>query len=483
MNFLLCLLAAVLVQTQKDFDMLQTHIDNAYEAGNSRIDIKLDSTVFFFHENHLSFVNRTMPGFSINFDSKGAVVVGESTESAYRLGQGFVDLETLSDFDASDDVKWAWFWPLKVPFRKGVFCIPVKEPDMSEEEAKDIHIVLSQWFLGKIYKVLKISNGWLYFRRDDRSGTRMHTELRFGRCLPRYIICRPPERDDLHVCSASNFLTVEESELGEVSFRGIRFLGNSDSDALMRFASSKIDSVVVEKCIFEGIRSDVIVFSDAGNLRYRDSFMDRCYRSGIHCDEKSDNCHVTGSTFTRCGWMMVHNFNVQIQGSGFLIKDNVFEDFSYSGIGVGSHYTSEFERAEGIICNNELSTTEEFQKGAPRMLIDAGAIYTATRNKNVVICHNYVHDIHGPHGNRGIFADDGAINLTICNNRVMNLSAQCISLRRVKRITWRPKSKIKKVNVGNKVYDNIANGRIRVYVDPRDTSSYAYNNVRIKKVR
>ena len=483
MNFLFCLLAAILVQTQKDFDMLQSHIDRAYEAGDSGIDIHLAPGIFFFHEGHISFVDRSLPGFAINIDGDGTVIVGESADSTYRLGQGFVDLKTLSDYDPSDDVKWARFWPLKVPFRKDVYCIPVKEPDMSEEEAKDIYIVLSQWFQGKIYKVLKISNGWMYFLREDKTGTRMHTELRFGRCLPRYIICRPPERDDVYVCSASSFLSVKNSELGGVSFRGIKFLGNSDRDILIHFKSSKADSVVVEKCLFEGIRSNVLVFNDSGNLRYRDNRMVRCYRSGIVCDEESDNCQVTGSTFSCNGWMMVHNFNVQMQGSGFLVKNNVFEDFTYIGIGVGSHYTSDFERAQGVIYENELFTTEKFQQGAPRMLIDAGAIYTGTRNKDVVICHNYVHDIYGPHGNRGIFADDGAINLTIYGNRVMNLSAQCISLRRVKRIAWRSNSKIKKVNVGNKVYDNVANGRIRLYVDPRDTSSYAYNNVRLKKVR
>ena len=483
MTILFCLLVSVFVQTQKDFDSLQDRIDAAYEAGESRIDIKLDSMLFFFHEKHLSFTNRQMPGFSIDIDGGGAAIVGEAAETSYRIGQGFVDLGTMKDFDPSSDVKWAYFWPIKVPFRKDIYCIPVKEPDMSEEEAKDVNIVLSQWFQGKIYKVIKISHGWMYFRRDDKTGTKMYTELRYGRCLPRYIICRPPEREDIHACSASNFISLLDSEIGSISMRRMKFLGNSADDMLMYVHTSKVDSFVVEECHFEGLRSDVIHFFDTDNLRYRNNYMLRCYRSGVLCDEFSDNCQVTGSTFIGNGRMMVHNCNVRFQGAGFLVKDNLFEDFSYIGIGVGSHYTSEAEEAQGLISDNELRTSEEYRKGAPRMLIDAGAIYCWTRNKDVVIHNNYIHDIYGPHGNRGIFADDGAINLTISGNRVMNLSAQCISLRRVKRIAWRSRSKIQKVNVGNKVFDNVTNGRIRLYIDRRDPSSYAYNNIRLKKTR
>ena len=114
------------------------------------------------------------------------------------------------------------------------------------------------------------------------------------------------------------------------------------------------------------------------------------------------------------------------------------------------------------------------------MLIDGGAIYCWTQNKDVVISNNYIHDISGPHGNRGILADDGSINLTICGNRVMNVSpSYCIDIRKAKRVAWRRKSKIKKVNVGNKIYDNVYDGRVRIYVDGSDSTSTCYNNVKI----
>ena len=483
MNFLFAILLTFFVRTQSDFDSLQDRIDSAFESGQSGIDIQLDSSVFFFKEGHLTFIERKMPGFAINITGRGAVISGEDDDSPFSPGKGFVDLDNLEDFDPATNVKKARFWPLKVPFRKKIYCIPVDEPDMSESEAENVYIVLSQWFHGMTYKVVKISGGILYFRRDSKDGPRMHTELRFGRCLPRYLIVSPPESGGLHRCSASSFIMVRNSSIGTITLDGVHFLGNSDKDNLIHFHSSEIDSVVVENCRFEGLRSNVISLYDTDNLRYRNNFMYRCYRSGIFCDHHSDDCSVTDNTFIDSGRMMVHNSVVNMQGKGFLVRNNLFEDFSYNGIGVGTHYTSDYCTTEGIIVGNELRMSEEFRKGVPRMLIDGGAIYICTQNKNVVIHDNYIHDISGPHGNRGILADDGSVNLTISGNRVMNVSPSfCIDIRKAKRIGWRAKSKIKKVNIGNKIFDNVYDGRIRIYVDKYDKSSMAYNNIKINQL-
>lgn len=479
-NILFTLLLSILIHGQEDFDRLQDRISDAYAAGETRVDIHLDPTIYFFREKHLHFVDMEMPGLEISFHGNGSVIVGGDGNSVFDIGKGYVDLKSLCDYDTTESVKKARFWPIKVPFRKGVYCIPVNEPDMSEEEAKDISIVLSQWFQGKIYKVIRISGGMMYFRRDEKSGTRMHTELRYGRCLPRYIMCRPPERTDVHCCSASNFLTVHGCSLGNVSFRGIKFLGNSADDKLLCFNHTKIDSVIVERCSFEGIRSDVLHYYDTDNLFFTNNLMTRCYRSGVLCDETADNCTVTDNRFIDNGRMMINNCIVRVQGSNILVRNNLFEDFSYIGIKTGTHYTSEICETEGVICENELRLSEEFRKGVPRMLIDGGTIYCLTRNKDIVIRDNYIHDISGPHGNRGILADDGSVNVTICGNRILNVSdSYCIDIRKAKRVGRRRNSKIKEVNIGNKIYDNVYDGRVRIYVDPSDSSSFSRNNTKL----
>ena len=97
----------------------------------------------------------------------------------------------------------------------------------------------------------------------------------------------------------------------------------------------------------------------------------------------------------------------------------------------------------------------------PFNLIDTGAIYTWTINKDVTIRNNYVHDVYGPGDNRGIYCDDGTINVKVTGNRVERVpNSYCIDLRRVEWVETAPGTSIKKTNVGNTVSDNTVDGRI-----------------------
>lgn len=65
--------------------------------------------------------------------------------------------------------------------------------------------------------------------------------------------------------------------------------------------------------------------------------------------------------------------------------------------------------------------------------MDSGAIYTWTKNDNVIIRNNYIHDYAGAADNRGIFCDDGASNLKIYDNIILNIpNCYCIDSRMVK---------------------------------------------------
>ena len=94
--------------------------------------------------------------------------------------------------------------------------------------------------------------------------------------------------------------------------------------------------------------------------------------------------------------------------------------------------------------------------------MDTGAIYVYTQNTSLEIRNNFIHDISGPYGNRGIFCDDGTVNTYIHDNRVERISnSYCIDLRRVQSVETRPDSKIRRVNVGNRIEKNQVDGRIR----------------------
>ena len=71
--------------------------------------------------------------------------------------------------------------------------------------------------------------------------------------------------------------------------------------------------------------------------------------------------------------------------------------------------------------------------------------------------------IGGGYGdNRGIFCDDGTVNVSILNNRVLRIrNSYCIDLRRVASVEKDPRSAIRKVNVGNRMEGNVIDGRVR----------------------
>ena len=134
----------------------------------------------------------------------------------------------------------------------------------------------------------------------------------------------------------------------------------------------------------------------------------------------------------------------------------------------------------GVIEKNEICMSESFRQPPMRSLIDGGAIYVWTQNKDLLVRENYIHDIAGPHGNRGIFADDGPVNVTISGNRVERIhNGYCIDLRRCLRTGWKKKSQIPRANVGNRIVDNTYDGRVRLFIRRKDPSSEMHDNIRI----
>ena len=86
--------------------------------------------------------------------------------------------------------------------------------------------------------------------------------------------------------------------------------------------------------------------------------------------------------------------------------------------------------------------------------------------------NNYIHDYTGSKDNRGIFGDDGTINATVTGNRILRIgNSYCIDFRRVECVETRSDSKVKKTNIGIKMYDNTVDGSVRFEPRPGDRTS------------
>lgn len=474
-----CLGKRIEVRNQEDFDRLPLSLEAVLASSDTLADVRIGPGRYFYHEGHIRLQGIDRSGFHLRMTGENAILVAESADTTYDLGIGYVDLEQGCHVDVRGPVKQAGCWPIPVPFSKDLYMIRCDEPDLAPEESRTWSIILSQWFKGAVYPVVRISKGWLFFRKDQDYGTGMWSELRFGRCLPRYILCRDPRREDLHPCGSSNFLSVRDCRMGGLSVRNISFLGNRTGDCLFRLDRLSASQVLVSGCHFSGIRSDVICSEETSHLMIADCMFKENYLSAIVIGEGGSDIRIIHNRFFDNGLMMSNAPVVLAQGKEYRIADNYFEDFSYAAIRIGIHYTMpDRYGTTGVVENNEICMSSSFRTGIQRALIDDGAIYVSTINASATIRGNYIHDINGPHGNRGIFADDGVVNVEICDNRIFHIwNGYCIDLRKCFRVGRSRRSQISRPNVGNKIHDNLCDGKMRIYVRKDDPHSYVSGNI------
>lgn len=475
------LLSVVLSITgPQDFDRLDERIDSVLAAGEREVDVRFAPGTYFFREGHLTLSDILDPGVVLRLSGNGACLVGASDGKDPAFENGFVDLAGRKAWDAFAPVRKAGFWPVRIPFRKGLYILRCKgEADVSEADAAGMKIILSQWFVGAVYEVVKISRGWLFFRRVPYR-TRIWSELRFGRCLPRYMLFAPRKARKAYACTASNFLSLENSRLGGVVLDGLHFLGNGEGDRLIRFSGVEADSVVVRECTFEGIRSRGLLVEGTDHFRLRDNVFKKGALNQVYVDKTSDDARIERNRFIENGQLMTNDPVVDCKGSDFQVRNNYFEDFSYSAIGAGLHYTDTAGLVtSGVIEKNEICMSEPYRQAPMRSLIDGGAIYVWTQNKDLVIRDNYIHDIAGPHGNRGIFGDDGVVNLKVCDNTVLRVrGSYAIDVRKAHRVGRRKNSAIRRVNEGIVIRGNTYDGRVRLHARRDDPDSYIGENER-----
>lgn len=470
----------LLVDSQRDFDRLGIVVDSLVNNLSAEmVTVRLKEGVYYYDENHILLKSSSLPGVKLTFSGNGSTLIGREAPSVVPgIGNSYLDRASLSLRNVLTPVKKAGFWPIPVLSRKGVYKLRARnESDVSENDAKGMKLVLSQWFIGAVYDVVKISNGFIYFKYVPYR-TRLWSEFRFGRCKPRYFLFRPADTEELYPCGASNFLTIEDSVLGCVTLDGIRFLGNRAGEELLRFHSVKADSVVIRDCVFEGIRSRGILVSGTDRFRLRNSVFKQGFLNQVFVDKDSDDAIIESNCFEDNGLMMTNDPVVDCKGSGFSIRSNLFQNYSYAAIGLGLHFTDPSGWiTSGVVEENEIRMTETYRKAPMLSLIDGGGIYIWTQNKNVAIRNNYIHDLSGPHGNRGIFGDDGVINLEVCGNTVLRVDGgYAIDIRRADRVGRKRGSFVKRTNTGIRVHDNLYSGRVRIHVRKDDPQSYCSNN-------
>lgn len=489
------------VDSQEAFDRLPQDLVEALESGEGDVIVEFRKDVYRYRENHLLLKGLHCPMRRITLQCNGSTFLSDGLD--YRLKfarkgiwtapcngpfdyrKGYVDLFALQSIDLRSPVRTASGRSKIVDKGKGLCRIKVDEPDLPAASCRGVYILLSQWYRGIVYPVEKIESGYLYFRSEkvtsDRNAeTDPDSDYKFGGELPHYILYNHPKGGQdlhrtetelvgksvrtIHQSEATNFLTITQCMLGSFALRDARFVANlGGGGSLILFDGVYSTETAVSNCVFDGIRSDVVRVYKSTNFLFCDNTVTRSYRRSIYLEYFSSGSEIRNNRFTDTGYMMDHDFCIDGQGSGMWIHHNVFENFSYAAIGVGSFYQVRIPAcASGVIEENELYCTQAFLKRPARLLMDSGAIYVYTINKDITIRNNYIHDIGGYGENRGIFCDDGTVNVAIIGNKIRRIqNSYCIDLRLCPEVEKHPLSQIRRVNVGNRMEENDVDGKIR----------------------
>lgn len=495
--------APIRISSQEEFSTLGTEILRQLKEGEKDIDVSFIPGTYYYPEELISIICVDAPESNLRIDGNGSFFIGEGKlcrngddAGKYHFRTGWTDAVSGMPSDMRGPVRLSRFYPIPTNLACTSFRLPTREKDLSEEEAEDVYVIVTQWYKGVIYKVDKIRNGWIYYHETEPSLTKWYTELRFGRCLPRYQMLNRPEggicirggrlksERELYRSDASNFIRVRSSCLASLSFRNCNFDGNEGRESLMFFHSFEADSISLTNCRLRGIRGEGISLYNTDNFRFSHCYATGIYGSVLFIDYLCSDIKLTDNVFRDNALSFSNDAVVLCMAEDMLIEGNYFEDFTYSAISVGTHYSYDSgEVTSGFVRNNEVCHTSSFSTHPMRSIIDGGAIYVFTQNKNLVICENYIHDIGGHHGIRGILCDDGVNNVSIIDNLVLNIEdSYPIDLRKYEKVKRMPRSTVKGSNHHNRIVGNIVDAKCRLYVRKDEADSEIRDNVFLKEV-
>lgn len=486
------------VRSQQEFDSINGRLMAAIDKGEKNIIVDIAPGTYYFKENHIDlYQKKTNASISIRGHNAIVVAAGNNvgSEVAFEPYASYVDISSLKTYSCWGEMQFADSLIQVVDKEKKICRLPCKElKDTPKEKCKDVYVAITQWYKTLPYQVLEIKDGWLFLVADNLSyienfnikDYNVNYDFIYGKELPRFRMCRIPgdeeireEKQNLHECGTSCFLSLKSSAFNTFTLTGFKFVGNKRGNPFLCLIWTKANKITIEDCTFEAINSRVAYISNTSNVVFEKDKVIGCYENGISADNDSENISVTNCLFDKCGWKMDYTFCLQFAGKNYYIANNTFRDFSYGAINTGAGRGNKNKGCSGIIENNEIYYTADYFKNKQKYTImDSGAIQLATQHDGTIIRYNYIHDYEGMKDNRGIFCDEGARNLKIYGNVILN-TPNCYSIdsRRVNRGEQDSLN-----NTGNVVMYNIVDNRIRfVGKDNRHNGCFKGNNIILYK--
>lgn len=465
------------VDSQDHFDKLGSEIKDIIMSGQNDIYVSFPNKTFYYDNDHI-FFNQLKGDINIKFVGHGSVFVakGKTFDTPFSPNPkyGYLD-DKLGNVDFWSEQKRT-VSNIKVIDKLSGKCEIVLPEDSSIQDAS--YVRFSSWFKAFQFPVSRQCGRQVtFFAKDLEWNDMFHSfdvdmDYAYGHKYPICIVWPKKVTPDraIHQCQASTFIRTSDIHIKSLTLSGMTFLGNACEYPLLNFDDSEFDDCNICCCSFKYIRSRIVNVHNSSNITFKDNQVHNCYDVVIESDNGSANTSVISNDISNTPCLINNAFTIVCCGTDFRITDNDICDFIYSAIGVGLWYGHKAEhRISGLVDSNHLYYTVNFLKNyTEHTMMDSGTIYTWTKNDDVTISNNVIHDYAGSGDNRGIFCDDGTKNVTIRDNLIYSIGGDlCITLGLVSRVS----QYVPDYNSNNICEGNIVVGDI--IFEGRDESQYA----------
>lgn len=470
------------VSTQRELNDLSNNIRKAIKNGKKEIEVRISSGVYYYEKLPVYLYNLDAKNVSISIVGNNTIMVaGGKDYSGGKLVQSpdkdkvYLD-NNRNPIDIYGDVQWASA-PVEVLNQNTGECrllIGTKK-----EYMEGLKIQLSEWYLSPVYDVSSIKDEYVYFIANDikydkaKKCFNVNYDYGMGDNNPRFRFIEPGlvlnSKTSIHECEVSQFLILYRSKIKSFSVSGIDFLGCAKGkDALIYFRDVEAEKISISNCKFEQIKYKIVKLRNTENFVFRDNIVRNCFDGAVYSYVDCPSTIVKNNIFYRAEMGWTNSSCVACYGKDFSIADNVFEDISYASIVSGFLYAWGKKIVGcGVIERNSIFYGEEYYNNPWKYtLYDSGAIYIGTQNKLVIVRYNDIHNYRGVRSKRGIYCDEGAMNVKIYGNVISGIT-NAHSL-----FSWRDRSMNKKLSASNdgiEVFYNLIWGNYKF--DERPNSS------------
>ena len=502
----------IYVETQKQWDNLSNTIKNELRNGNRAIEVKVTASSLVYGEVMQGLEGLNFPDANIRIHANNTSMIpfGPSFKKKCKAKRGAFYVYPYTEFDINDIVIDSNNLPLSLYSNCFQIETPIEEvvdegkvkvnnsdgslykiitkiwrfktdlPDLSETECKDFYIFMTRHWTSMRHRVKKVENGYLFFYLESEEAPSLYqmvmdpnSDIQYYNTYPRCRYFNSPISDGIHIkwgelyvpkeikkikiVKGARLFSVSNCHLNSLEISGFNVLGAGNLTCVFVSGSSFIDQMWVRDNSFSNLSGSAILVINSENVCIYNNTIQHTRRNAISCSGK--NVTIWKNLLRNIGFMY-NTMALSFGGTGCHILENTIEDFNYSGIaGGGTLSNKNTPKLTFIIERNVIRYSEDFAAHyLEKTVADGGGIYIGPQCTQGIIRNNVVENIKGIHSNRGIFLDDGAKNLAIYGNLIMNTAnSYDIDLR----LTGTYAAGIPDHNTNNSIFQNIMTGGYR----------------------